>query len=78
MWNYLGRAVSEDTPDGIKLNAYECENFDDNTGLCKDYENRPEICQNSTCEDEETKDKKPTSIKPKEKFLIIKDKTVNL
>ncbi|MCL5406887.1 MAG: YkgJ family cysteine cluster protein [Patescibacteria group bacterium] len=31
--------------------AYDCRNFDSETGHCKDYDNRPEICQNTSCID---------------------------
>lgn len=32
-----------------KLQTFECKNFDKETGLCKDYENRPNICRNTSC-----------------------------
>ncbi len=41
--------VSVDVPDGQKLKTYNCVNFDAQTGKCKDYNNRPEICRNTSC-----------------------------
>jgi len=31
------------------IDTYDCVNFDKETGLCADYENRPEICKSTIC-----------------------------
>lgn len=41
----------------FRLKVYYCLNFDHQTGLCGDYDNRPEICRNTTCAAFNTKDK---------------------
>lgn len=47
----------KNSPDTNKLQTFECKNFDQVSGLCKDYENRPNICRNTTCIDPNQKDK---------------------
>lgn len=32
--------------------SYDCRNLDPETGLCNDYPNRPEICRETSCIDE--------------------------
>ena len=41
--------IPEKHPESIRLNTYSCNNFDCQTGLCKDYSNRPIICRNTRC-----------------------------
>lgn len=36
-------------PDTIRLKTYRCLNFNQKTGLCNDYDNRPKICVNTKC-----------------------------
>lgn len=31
------------------VDVYDCKNFNEETGLCGDYENRPGICRNTSC-----------------------------
>ncbi len=35
--------------DTDRVDVYECKNLDKETGLCKDYENRPQACKNTNC-----------------------------
>lgn len=67
--------ISEEHPDTVKLKTYQCINFNSKTGLCNDYENRPDICRNTKCLAFRTTDPKRQSeiidkIKS-EKFLRI-------
>ncbi len=48
---------SKDNPDTEKFQTFECKNFDKDTGLCKDYENRPDLCRNTSCIDSNQKEK---------------------
>lgn len=41
--------IPEKNIDTVKLKTFDCRNFDKETGLCKDYENRPNICRNTSC-----------------------------
>jgi len=76
IWEYQGILASEKTPDGIKLKAYKCKNFDEETGLCKNYKNRPMICRETTCIDEKSKESTDKQYKKfiKNKFILIKEK----
>ncbi len=47
--------VSESHPDTVKLDIFECINYDKQTKMCKDYDNRPVICYNSWCIDHDSK-----------------------
>ncbi len=40
---------SKKNPDSTKFMTFNCKNFDSNTGLCRDYENRPDLCRNTSC-----------------------------
>ncbi len=44
-----GLWAPKDHVDTVKLRTYDCDNFDNETGLCKDYKNRPNICRNTEC-----------------------------
>lgn len=67
--------VPVEHPDTVKLKTYQCVNFNSKTGLCNDYENRPDICKNTTCPAFHTTDpRKQSEIIEKiksEKFLRI-------
>jgi len=39
----------ENNVDTDRVDIYECKNFNKETGLCEDYENRPNICRNTSC-----------------------------
>ena len=63
----------EDTMEKVKIATFDCINYDENTGKCLDYENRPEICRNTTCITDQSGDvddqhKKVTEVK----FVKIK------
>ena len=68
--------VSEAHPDTVRLEAYDCKLYDQTSGLCLDYDNRPEICKNTKCgafdlDDEKAQEKMVKKIKD-EKFIICK------
>lgn len=46
--------VPENHPDTARVHTFDCINFDSKTGLCKDYENRPDICRNTSCINEQS------------------------
>lgn len=66
----------EEHIDSIRLRSYECINFDQETGLCRDYLNRPNVCRNTVCEafyaDTETKIAEMIAKIKDEKFITIK------
>lgn len=68
--------VPEKHPETERVHTYDCINFDEKTGLCKDYENRPDICRGTSCIDE--KSEKSIDEQHKElsetKFFKIKGK----
>jgi len=37
-----------------RVKTYDCKHFDETTGKCKIYEDRPDICKNTTCIDEKS------------------------
>lgn len=41
--------IPENQIDTTRIDTYNCDNFDSQTGQCKDYTNRPEICKNTSC-----------------------------
>lgn len=41
--------VPERHHETIRLAAYRCKNFNSSSGLCRDYDNRPEVCRNTRC-----------------------------
>ncbi|HFC76796.1 MAG TPA: YkgJ family cysteine cluster protein [Candidatus Moranbacteria bacterium] len=60
----------------VKLRIYDCEHLDEKSGLCKNYENRPDVCRNSKCgafevDSEKERGKIIQKIK-NEKFIEIK------
>jgi len=44
-----GIFIPEKAMDHVRLKNYSCSQFDCQTGLCKDYANRPNICRNTSC-----------------------------
>ncbi|KKR07358.1 MAG: hypothetical protein UT32_C0012G0021 [Parcubacteria group bacterium GW2011_GWC2_39_14] len=38
--------------DTVRLRTFDCKKLDQQTGQCQDYENRPDICKNTSCFDE--------------------------
>lgn len=38
-----------ETIDTERVDIYECKKFNKETGLCEDYENRPDECKNTNC-----------------------------
>lgn len=49
IWKYIGMCPSKKHPDTSKIRLYECLLFDKNTKKCINYEQRPDICRNTTC-----------------------------
>ncbi|MCX6731833.1 MAG: YkgJ family cysteine cluster protein [Candidatus Parcubacteria bacterium] len=43
--------IPESQSEEVKIETYDCKNFDQKTGLCKDYEHRPDIRRKSGCVD---------------------------
>lgn len=41
--------IPESRPDTVRLRTFKCLNFNEKSGRCLDYENRPEICRNTKC-----------------------------
>ena len=73
--------IPEDHAETVRLKTYYCTRFNQETGLCSDYLNRPLICRNTNCFAFETDDKKKqseiiNSIKA-EKFFKIKTNNAN-
>jgi len=53
IWENTGKIlIPKKHTDTTRLNTYECKNYDKKTGKCLDYENRPDICRNTSCVDE--------------------------
>lgn len=42
----------EETWEVQKLKTFDCVKYNKNSGLCEDYDNRPEICKETSCIDE--------------------------
>ncbi len=64
----------ENHPETIIVKEFKCVNHDKENNRCRDYENRPDICRNTSCISPESKEsieeqhKKMTS----EKFLKMR------
>lgn len=41
--------IPKTAPDTDRIETFDCKNFEPETGLCADYDNRPDICRNSSC-----------------------------
>lgn len=62
----------------VRLKTFDCELLDSDTGRCKDYENRPEICRHTSCIDmgsSKRSDEQHQEAVEKE-FLVLKDKPI--
>jgi len=72
--------VPENHIDTIRLKSYQCINFNQNTGLCDDYHNRPVICKNTKCSafNEDSRENQAEIIKiiKSKKFLRIPAKNI--
>ncbi len=80
IWRERGEIlVPESHPDTVRLKTFDCLNFDRATGMCHDYENRPEICRNTSClKDDSTESVDEQHSKAiNEKFVVIKKKAKN-
>lgn len=68
--------ISKQHPDTVKIEAYDCKLYDEKSGQCLDYENRPEICKNTTCDAFDTNDeeqqRRAIDKSKKEEFFICK------
>lgn len=43
--------VPEKNPDSGRLRIFTCNNYNKDTGKCENYENRPNLCRNTSCVD---------------------------
>ncbi|HAL49844.1 MAG: hypothetical protein UU40_C0004G0022 [Candidatus Uhrbacteria bacterium GW2011_GWD2_41_121] len=68
--------IPVDELETTRLDVYQCENHDPESGLCKDYENRPDICRNSRCraldELDEGKQKRFIDEERNQEFIVCK------
>lgn len=74
LWTKRRELLVPEDQERTKLETYDCKNFDPETGKCKDYENRPEICKNSGCvnpESEESVEEQHRKMK-ETKFMKIR------
>ncbi|MFH0804557.1 MAG: YkgJ family cysteine cluster protein [Candidatus Zambryskibacteria bacterium] len=65
--------MPDNKPGEIKLETYDCKNFNHENGLCRDYENRPDICRGSGCVDPNIKESEEEQFKKlsEQKFIKI-------
>lgn len=69
LWKSRGEIIApEDRVEKVRIATFDCVNYDKDTGKCLDYENRPDICKDTTCVHDENGDvdeqhKKATKIK---------------
>jgi len=65
--------IPQDQPEETKLETYDCKNFDQINGLCKDYENRPNICKKAGCVDKDSSESEEEQFKKLsgQKFIKI-------
>ena len=55
IWKFNNELLApEDEIDTTRLRAYECKYYNKKTGKCDEYENRPEICRNTSCIDKKS------------------------
>ncbi|MFH1142582.1 MAG: YkgJ family cysteine cluster protein [Candidatus Uhrbacteria bacterium] len=70
--------IPETEIDTTRLESFDCKLFDEKTGQCKDYKNRPKICRQTECKAFETnneQEQKEIIAKIKnEKFICQKRK----
>lgn len=74
LWEEENLLTSKECPDGTKIKTFRCKNFNKDTGLCNDYEDRPDICKNTSCIKEESDKSVDEQHKEtlEEKFILIK------
>lgn len=70
--------IPENNIETVKLESYDCNLLDRDTGLCSDYENRPSLCKNTECAAYSTDDPNKqgaiiNDIKS-EKYIVCKNK----
>ncbi len=65
--------IPQDQPEETKLETYDCKNFNPKSGLCKDYENRPDICRKAGCIDKDSAESEEYQFKKlsEQKFIKI-------
>ena len=52
IWEDTGEIlVPEENIDTDRIKTFKCVNYDKESGKCKDYERRPNICRNTSCVD---------------------------
>lgn len=68
-----GLLIPEEHIDTVRLKTFDCVNLDKGTGICKDYEGRPDICKNTSCVDPDSKESvdKQHAKHTSEKFIQI-------
>ena len=49
LWTKRPEILAPESLPDIKIYTYNCKNFDNQSGQCADYDNRPNICRNTTC-----------------------------
>lgn len=49
IWTKREETWIPENEETVRLQPFDCKKFDSKTGLCQDYENRPEICRITTC-----------------------------
>lgn len=77
IWNKRDEIlIPESHIETVKLDAFDCVNYESKTGLCKDYENRPDICRNSSCihEDSDLTQDEQQKRMAEEKFIVLHSK----
>lgn len=76
IWEDEGLAVKTECVDGEKFKVFKCKKFNKETGLCDDYENRPDICKESSCINEKSNKSQEDQYKKmsKTEFTYIKPK----
>jgi Fe-S-cluster containining protein len=43
--------VPESCPETMMVKIFRCVNYDKDAGQCRDYDNRPDVCRNTSCID---------------------------
>ena len=56
IWKERNELLIPENSETMRLKTLDCINLDKETGLCKDYENRPEICKDTSCIDPNSKE----------------------
>ncbi len=65
--------------DRVRLKTFDCDLLDSETGKCTDYENRPEICRNTSCLDDTSSKSVDEQHKDTidEEFLVLRGQRKN-